>query len=112
MFVFFTGEVTSPVFNSFTVLNEIRREYQYPWAHKLFRLVSPVFTLSFILVRTVISIPLVAWYSKRLMFDSPAIPPAYRVGMLALVTAGLAGSQIWSWRLYRGWVRLRTKART
>jgi hypothetical protein len=107
VFVFFIGEVTSPVFNSFTVLNEIRREYRYPWARRLFRLVSPVFTFSFILVRTFISIPLVAWYSKRLLFDSPAIPLAYRMGMQALVTAGLGGSQVWSWRLYRGWVRSR-----
>jgi hypothetical protein len=84
-----------------------RREYRYPWARRLFRLVSPVFTFSFILVRTFISIPLVAWYSKRLLFDSPAIPLAYRMGMQALVTAGLGGSQVWSWRLYRGWVRSR-----
>ncbi len=108
-FVFFIGEVTSPAFNTFTVLNEIRREYQYPWAHRLFKVVSPVFTFSFILVRTVISIPLVVWYSTRLVWYSPAIPAAYRAGMLALVAAGLGGSQIWSYRLYRGWQRARAK---
>ena len=111
MFVFFIGEVTSPVFNSFTVLNEIRREYRFPWALKLFKVVSPLFTFSFIFVRTFVSVPLVAWYAHKLLVDSPAIPLIYRVGMLALVIAGLAGSQVWSWRLWAGWRRSRRAKR-
>jgi hypothetical protein len=107
VFVFFIGEVTSPVFNSFTVLNEIRREYKYPWALRLFRVISPVFTFSFILVRTFVSVPLVTWYARRLLLDSHAIPLTYRLGMLTLVVLGLAGSQVWSWKLYAGWRRKR-----
>lgn len=109
VFVFFIGEVTSPVFNSFTVLNEIRREYRYPWAVKLFNVVSPIFTFSFIFVRTFVCVPLVGWYAHRLLSDSHAIPMAVRVGMLALVVAGMAGSQVWSWKLYKGWLRARKK---
>ena len=103
-------QVTSPVFNSFTVLNEIRREYpEFTWAIMLFRVISPVFTFSFIFVRTFVSVPLVSWYAHRLLVDSHAIPLAYRLGMLALVVAGLAGSQLWSWRLYKGWLRAAAK---
>jgi hypothetical protein len=109
VFVFFIGEVTSPVFNSFTVLNEMRREYEFGWALKLFGVISPIFTWSFIVVRSFVSIPLVAWYSRRLLLDSHAIPLSYRLGMMSLVLAGLAGSQVWSWKLYLGWRRKRSQ---
>lgn len=42
VFVFFLGEITSPIFNSFTVLRELKKDYK--WASPWFHFVSPIFT--------------------------------------------------------------------
>ncbi|KAI8107357.1 hypothetical protein M9435_002388 [Picochlorum sp. BPE23] len=87
VFVFFLGEVTSPIFNSFTVLRELKKDYK--WASPWFHLVSPIFTVSFVLVRSVISVPLIYWYMKQMLVDSHAIPFPWRLFMVSLVGLGL-----------------------
>lgn len=42
VFVFFLGEITSPVFNAFNVLRELKKDYT--WAYSWFHVVSPIFT--------------------------------------------------------------------
>lgn len=90
---------------------ELRKEYRYPWVVRAFAVVSPLFTLSFILVRSVISLPLVFWFVNQLLWESHAIPILYRFGMIALVTMGLLGSQIWSYKLFQGYRKQRGKAK-
>lgn len=65
--------------------------------------------VSFVLVRSVISVPLIYWYMKQMLVDSHAIPFPWRLFMVSLVGLGMAGSQIWSYKLVRGCLRSRRK---
>lgn len=105
IFVFFVGEVTSPLFNVFNVAKELRGDH--PAAAAALDLVSPVFTFSFVLVRSVISPVLIGWFLYVLGVQSPGIPGPWRAGMVASVALGLAGSQVWSYKLIMGWRKRR-----
>jgi hypothetical protein len=48
----------------------------------------------YILVRSVLAPPLVAWFVYSLWFQASAIPLAWRAPMGACVTVGILGSQV------------------
>ena len=106
IFVFFVGEITSPLFNIFNVAKELKNDH--PLAARILEYVSPVFTFSFVVVRSLISPVLIGWFLYVLWFRSVGIPTGWRVVMGICVALGLAGSQIWSYKLIRGW-RKRTR---
>lgn len=103
VFVFFLGEVTNPIFNCFHVTRVVKNNFD--WASYGFELISPVFTMSFVFIRSILSPPLVLWFGWKLIFHSPAIPVLWRMFMISLVFLGLAGSQIWSYKIIKGWQR-------
>ncbi len=109
IFVFFMGEVTTPVYNIFSIAKELKNEHAI--ASKVLLLVSPLFTFSFVLVRSIISPVLIGYFLKSLVFESPAIPAVYRYFMASLVTLGMIGSQIWSYKLVKGFRKARARAR-
>jgi hypothetical protein len=102
------GEITTPLFNVFSVAKTLKEDHNI--ASKVFTLVSPVFTFSFVLVRSVISPVLIGLFLKKLIFESPAIPAPYNVFMASLVTCGMVGSQIWSYKLFKGYMKARAGA--
>ncbi|OPL10227.1 MAG: hypothetical protein AVO34_11640 [Firmicutes bacterium ML8_F2] len=108
IFVFFMGEITSPLFNVFSVAKTLKQDHVF--ASKVLNLVSPVFTFSFVLVRSVISPVLIGFFLKKLLFESPAIPAPYSVFMAFLVTCGMMGSQVWSYKLVKGYRKARAGA--
>ena len=107
IFVFFMGEITTPLFNIFSVAKSLRQDH--PFAGKVLNAVSPFFTASFILVRSIISPVLIGWFLHTLYFSSPRIPAPWRAFMCGLVTAGMAGSQVWSYKLFIGYRKERSK---
>jgi hypothetical protein len=104
VFVFFLGEVTSPLFNLFTILNELRKG-GYPHFATFFPVVSALFTFSFVAIRSFISIPLVFWYSYEMLWQSHAIPFPARLFLVSLVALGMIGSQVWTYKLIRGFFK-------
>lgn len=108
IFVFFMGEVTTPLYNIFSVAKTLKEDYAI--ASNILNLVSPFFTFSFVLVRSVISPVLIGYFLKNLLFESPAIPAPYRVFMASLVTCGMVGSQVWSYKLVKGYRKARAGA--
>lgn len=66
--------------------------------------------MAFVVTRTLISPPIMGWFLYTLWFRSPGIPGAWSAFMGALVTLGMAGSQVWSYKLVRGWAKARRKA--
>lgn len=105
IFVFFMGEITSPLFNIFSVAKELKHDH--PIAARVLEYVSPLFTISFVLVRSIISPVLIGWFLYALWFQSPGIPTPWRIFMGSLVAAGLAGSQLWSYKLIAGFRKVR-----
>ena len=110
IFVFFMGEITSPLFNVFNVAKELKDEHAL--ASKILLLVSPVFTFFFVIVRSIISPVLITFFLKKLLFESDGIPVLYRVFMASLVTLGMIGSQVWSYKLIKGFRKARAKAKS
>jgi hypothetical protein len=109
IFVFFMGEITTPLYNVFSIAKELKREYAV--ASKILNLVSPLFTFSFVLVRSIISPVLIGFFLKKLLFESPAIPQAYRVFLASLVGLGMIGSQLWAYKLVKGYKKAKADAR-
>jgi hypothetical protein len=64
--MFFLGEVTSPVFNVFNISKELR--HQSKAAYQVFRLTSPLFTVAFVGVRSVVAPPVVGWFVYSVWF--------------------------------------------
>lgn len=101
--VFFLGEITGPLFSAFSIAKELRHDVLL--AAKIFTWISPAFTVAFILVRSLVSPIIIGWYLRKLLFESAAIPFYWRIFMGSLVLAGLAGSQLWSYKLLRGFMK-------
>ncbi|KAL4439711.1 hypothetical protein ABPG75_002712 [Micractinium tetrahymenae] len=99
--VFFLGEVTSPVFSTFSISKELRHHSKA--ALKVFTYTSPLFTVAFVGVRSVIAPPIVAWFVYTLWFRSTLIPFGWRATMGSCVTLGMIASQLWSFKLLRGY---------
>ena len=109
IFVFFMGEITSPLFNIFSVAKELKHDH--PLAARVLEYTSPIFTFSFVLVRSIISPVLIGWFLYTLWFQSPRIPAPWRIFMGILVAIGLAGSQLWSYKLIAGFRKVRRAAK-
>lgn len=107
LLIFFMGEITGPLFSAFSISKELRHDS--PLAARMFALLSPVFTVAFVLVRSVISPIVIGWFLHALCFKSAGIPFAWRVFMGILVVAGMAGSQLWSFKLIRGFLKARRR---
>ncbi|GAB4813907.1 hypothetical protein N2152v2_000953 [Parachlorella kessleri] len=107
--MFWMGEITSPLLNAFTFSRELRHVSKA--AQKVFALVSPLFTAVYILVRSIVAPPLVVWFVYSLWFRASAIPLAWRAPMGACVTLGIVGSQVWTAKLVKGFMRQRKKAK-
>ncbi|KAL4853196.1 TLC domain-containing protein [Chlorella vulgaris] len=105
--MFFLGEVTSPVFNVFSVSKELRHRYKA--AQVVFDYTSPLFTVAFVGVRSIISPPVVAWFVFTVWFRAKLIPTPWRIVMGSCVALGMVASQIWSYRLLRGYLKRRRR---
>lgn len=107
--MFYMGEITSPLLNVFTVSRELR--HRSTIAARVFKYTGPAFTAAFLLVRSVIAPPLVAWFVWTLWFRATLIPLSYRVPMGLCVSLGILGSQAWSFKLVQGILHKRRKAK-
>lgn len=105
--MFFLGEVTSPVFNTFSISKELRHHSKV--AFKIFTYTSPLFTVLFVGVRSVIAPPIVSWFVYTLWFRSTLIPFWWRVTMGSCVSLGMVASQLWSFKLLRGYSKQRRR---
>ncbi|PSC68818.1 Carbonic anhydrase 2 [Micractinium conductrix] len=101
--MFFLGEVTSPIFNTFSMSKELRHHSKA--AFRVFTFTSPLFTIAFVGVRSVIAPPVVGWFVYTLWFRSTLIPTAWRVTMGTCVSLGMVASQLWSFKLLRGYTK-------
>lgn len=99
----FLGEVTGPLLNVFTACKELRKDSKV--AQVVFSAVSPMFTVSFLLVRTLFLPPFLVWWILQVTYDCSLIPASHRVAWAVLITAGVVGSQVWSMKLIRGFLR-------
>lgn len=108
--MFWMGEVTSPLLNVFTFSRELRHTSKV--AFRVFQISSPLFTVCYILVRSILAPPMVAWFVYSIWFRCTAIPLAWRVPMGSCVALGIVGSQVWTMKLVRGFVRQRRKAQS
>ncbi|KAL4450547.1 hypothetical protein ABPG77_000903 [Micractinium sp. CCAP 211/92] len=106
--MFFMGEVTSPVFNTFSISKELRHHSKV--AFKIFTYTSPLFTVLFVGVRSVIAPPIISWFIYTLWFRSTLIPFGWRVAMGSCVSLGMVASQLWSFKLLRGYFKRRRQA--
>ena len=106
---FFLGELTTPLLNVFSVTKELKGERA--WAAKVFEAVSPVFTAFFLLVRSIVGPPIMAWFVRQMWFRSPGLPPAASAALGGMVAFGTAGSQLWAYRLWRGYRKSRRVAK-
>lgn len=61
--------------------------------------------------RSVLCPPLVAWFLWALWFRSPGLPPLWSGLMGCLVAIGMVGSQLWSYKLLRGFMAAQRKRR-
>lgn len=73
---------------------------------------SPPFcAVAFVTTRSIVAPPLVAWFLFTIWFASPTLPPAYSSVLGSCVFIGMVGSQLWSYKLLRGWLRAQRKQR-
>lgn len=101
---FFMGELSTPLFNAFNVTKEFRATRL--WAKRFFPTASTAFTIAFVLCRTVLGVPVMAWFVVRMLTASPGIPGPWAAFMAFAVFFGMIGSQIWSFKLIRGWKKM------
>lgn len=102
IFVFFMGEVTSIAFNTFNISKTLRHDS--PVCNDIFKFISPIFTFSFVAVRSVISVPLILFFLYKLYFDTAGIALVpWKLIMGSTVILGMIGSQIWSYKLVKGY---------
>lgn len=107
--MFFLGEVTSPVFNVFSIAKELRHHSKT--AFRVFVYTSPLFTVAFVGVRSVIAPPIIAWFVYSMWFRSTLISLGWRIVMGSCVTLGMLASQLWSFKLLRGYSKQQRRAR-
>jgi hypothetical protein len=99
VFLLWLGEATSIWQNSWYMCKMLRKQSKV--ADACFGPVSVVYTFMFLLVRSIVGPPAVAWLCYEIL-SSKTLPPAYRYtwGFVAALT--LSGSQIWSYKLWQG----------
>jgi hypothetical protein len=106
---FFMGEFATPLYNAFNVTKELKGSR--PWAQATFPWASTAFTTAFVMTRCIIAPPVMAWFVYAMFFTSPGIPRPWAVFMGTAVSIGMAGSQIWAWKLVKGWRKMRRQRR-
>lgn len=107
---FFMGELSSPLFNIFNVSKSLRSSRA--WAAKIFPIASTLFTFAFLLCRSVIGPPIMSWFVYHMLVNSSHIPRIWSIFMSLTVTIGMIGSQIWAFKLFRGWRKMISKRKT
>ena len=84
VFVFFMGELTSPLVNAFYVLRALRKDYS--WANRGFSVVAPVFTGALSMWCAFIFPGMYAWKmvarSEKIPFAWPFCPRTFRFSHL------------------------------
>eukprot|EP00887_Chlorella_sp_A99_P004091 scaffold23.g4091.t1 len=105
----FVGEVTSPILNTFSISRELRHRSKA--AARVFRFASPAFTITYVLVRSVLAPPLVVWFLYSFWFRTHGIPLAWRVPMGSCVALGILASQAWTLKLVKGFLRQHQRAK-
>ncbi|KAL0027117.1 hypothetical protein WJX79_007020 [Trebouxia sp. C0005] len=93
------GESTSLFQNSWLISRELRRESRA--AMSCFKVLSPIYTYVFLLVRSIVAPPVIAWFCVHLQ-SAQKLPIGCRVTWAALAAVTTAGSQIWSYKLWKG----------
>ena len=95
--MFFLGEITSPLLNAITVAGVLRHTSKL--FQQTYRYLSPLFSVAFVVTRTLLGVPMVGWFLYTLIARSPGIPLGWRVPMAACVSTGILGSQLWTAKL-------------
>lgn len=90
--MFWMGDITEPLWATFIISRELRHSSKV--AYRVYTYVSPVFTAAFLLVRSVLGPPMVAWLVYTLWFRTSAVPLTWRISMGACLSIGIIGSQV------------------
>ncbi|KAL3135386.1 hypothetical protein ABBQ32_007570 [Trebouxia sp. C0010 RCD-2024] len=93
------GESTSLFQNSWLISRELRRDSNV--ALRAFEMLSPIYTYVFLFVRSVVAPPVVVWFAMTLM-AATKLPFACRATWASFAVLTVAGSQMWSYKLWRG----------
>lgn len=93
------GESTSLFQNSWLISRELRHDS--PAAMSFFKLLSPIYTYIFLFVRSLLAPPVILWFCIR-MESAKQLPFSCRFTWAALAVVTTTGSQIWSYKLWRG----------
>lgn len=104
------GESTSWLQNGFYLSRDLRRDSAT--ALRLFKRISPAYTLLFVLVRTCMGPPIIGWLAMRLISQAPKVPLGLRYFWAVSGVLGVSGSQLWTYRLLRGFMKQRRAAST
>ncbi|DBA88030.1 hypothetical protein WJX77_008204 [Trebouxia sp. C0004] len=100
------GESTSLFQNSWLISRELRQESRA--AMSCFNNLSPIYTYVFLLVRSMVAPPVIAWFCIQLQ-SAQKLPIGCRVTWASLAAVTTAGSQIWSYKLWKGLKRQSAK---
>ncbi|KDD76680.1 hypothetical protein H632_c140p1 [Helicosporidium sp. ATCC 50920] len=103
--MYFLGEITSPLLNGLTFAETLHAGLRSRKAQVVHRYLSTLFTASFILIRTFVGLPTIAWFLYSLVWRSPAIHAGWRALMGVCVAIGMLGSQAWTVKLMAGLFR-------
>lgn len=104
------GESTSWLQNGFYLSRDLRRDSAT--AMRLFKLISPAYTWLFVLVRTCMGPPIIGWLAKRLFMKATTVPMGLRYFWAVSGILGVSGSQLWTYKLVRGFFKQRRAAAT
>lgn len=102
------GESTSWLQNGFYLSRDLRRDNET--AMVLFKTISPVYTWVFVLVRTCMGPPMIAWLAMGLLTEAAKLPISLRYFWAICGILGVSGSQLWTYKLIRGFFRQRSRA--
>lgn len=92
------GESTSLLQNGWYIVRDLRRDSKL--AYTLFKQLSPVYTVVFVLVRTIIGPPAISWLARQILLSQ--LPAVLRYFWAGCAILGVAGSQLWTYKLVRG----------
>ena len=106
-FIFF-AEVTSPVQQVWFISRRLKKGR--PGTERVFNLTSPVYTVLYLLVRSVVGPPILGYITYRAAQDS-TLPPAVRAIWVTSFVTGYLGSQAWSLMLAKGFLKHLAKRR-
>ena len=108
LFMFF-GEITSPVQQVWFISRRLKKGR--PGAERVFNVMSPIYTVLYLLVRSVVGPPILGYMTYKAWQDHE-LPLLVRVIWLVCFVTGYLGSQAWSLMLARGFWKHLGKRRT